>query len=76
MLKEQFVKKQKNKYSKITLIGLEALKEAGRKLIEERKRTGDPLVVWKDGKVAYLYYNETGMVREEPAKYEAIKKGV
>jgi hypothetical protein len=66
----------KNKYSRDTLLALEALKETVRKLKEDRKRTGAPLVVWENGKVTYLYYNETGMVREEPAKYEVIKKGV
>lgn len=30
----------------------EALKSAVRKVVEERKRTGAPLIVWKNGKVA------------------------
>ena len=31
-----------------------ALKEAVRKVIIEHKRTGDPLLVWKNGKVAKI----------------------
>jgi len=31
-----------------------ALKEAVRKVIERHKKTGRPLPVWKNGKVAYI----------------------
>ncbi|MBI5787584.1 MAG: hypothetical protein HZA78_01835 [Candidatus Schekmanbacteria bacterium] len=32
-----------------------ALKEAVRGVVERHKETGHPLVVWRDGKVVYLY---------------------
>jgi len=31
-----------------------ALKEAVREVVEEHKRTGRPLAVWRNGKVAYV----------------------
>jgi hypothetical protein len=32
----------------------DALKAAVRKVVEERKRTGSPVIVWKNGKVARI----------------------
>jgi NCAIR mutase (PurE)-related protein len=32
----------------------DALKSAVRKVVAERKRTGSPLIVWKNGKVARI----------------------
>ena len=31
-----------------------ALQEAVAEVITDRKRTGDPLIVWRDGKVAHV----------------------
>jgi hypothetical protein len=31
-----------------------ALKEAVRQVVEQHKKTGRPLAVWKNGKVAYI----------------------
>ena len=35
-----------------------ALKEAVKEVIQRHKKTGRPLFVWKDGKVARLYPNK------------------
>lgn len=45
---------QKRKTHKLTLTqkAEKALKEAVRKVVEDHKRTGDPLLVWRNGKVA------------------------
>ncbi|MBI1976060.1 MAG: hypothetical protein HYS56_00955 [Candidatus Omnitrophica bacterium] len=32
----------------------QALKKAVRKVIIEHKQTGDPLVVWRDGKIVHI----------------------
>jgi hypothetical protein len=40
-----------------------ALKEAVRKVVEEARRRGTPLVVWKDGKVAHIAADEVGIDR-------------
>ena len=47
---------QKKKISRLSLSQKAemALKEAVRKVVEEHKRTGDPLIVWQDGKVVRL----------------------
>ena len=40
-----------------------ALREAVAEVIESHKRSGDPIVVWKDGKVAKI-----SVTRQAPAK--------
>jgi hypothetical protein len=45
----------------------QALREAVAEVIEARKRSGDPLVVWQNGKVARIY-PESSLVREKPAR--------
>ena len=35
----------------------QALKKAVRKVILEHKQTGDPLVIWRDGKVVHVPAN-------------------
>lgn len=49
-----------------------ALKEAVAKTIEDHRRTGDPIVVWKDGKVVKVP-SEKICVRETRAGYRAKK---
>ncbi len=41
----------KSEAAKIQSKAQKALKEAVRKVIEEHKRTGDPLYIWRHGKV-------------------------
>ena len=36
---------------KLARMAEEALKEAVRRTIEDHKRTGDPVVIWRNGKV-------------------------
>ena len=36
-----------------------ALKSAVRKLVQERKKTGEPLYIWRDGKVVKYYPNRS-----------------
>jgi aminoglycoside phosphotransferase family enzyme len=46
----------------------EALKKAVAKAIADHKRTGDPIVVWRDGKVARIPAHEIE-IREPGAEY-------
>ncbi len=35
-----------------------ALKAAGRRAVEEHRRTGNPLVIWKDGRIVEISANK------------------
>jgi len=52
----------------------QALKEAVAGVIEEHRRTGDPIVVWKDGKVVEVPAEQLS-ARESHAEYAAKKPG-
>jgi hypothetical protein len=63
------------KRSKIPLAFLaeEALKEAVAKVIAYHKRSGEPLVVWRDGKVVKVSADQLE-VREAQADYNIKKR--
>ena len=71
------VREKKNKISLEEKADL-ATKAVWKKLLEKHKKTGEPIVSWKDGKVVYLSpYNlkevdrqESLAVNEEHSKYE------
>ncbi|MEW6358628.1 MAG: hypothetical protein AB1696_20000 [Planctomycetota bacterium] len=48
---------------------LAALRDAVARVIEEHRKTGQPLAVWKDGKVVMIHPTEAMSVREKPARY-------
>ncbi|MBW1794864.1 MAG: hypothetical protein JRJ38_10610 [Deltaproteobacteria bacterium] len=49
----------------------EALKKAVAETIADHKRTGDPIVVWRDGKVVKIPAEQIE-IREPGAKYKAL----
>jgi len=49
-----------------------ALKRAVAKLVEERRRLGEPIVTWRDGKVVKL--KPEAVLRESRAQYPAREK--
>ena len=51
----------------------QALKEAVAAAIEDHRRTGDPIVVWKDGKVVKVPAEQL-CVRESHAAYTVKKR--
>jgi len=51
----------------------EALKKAVAEVIADHKRTGDPIAVWRDGKVVHLRPDEIE-TRESRAEYIAPHK--
>lgn len=50
-----------------------ALKEAVAKTIDDHRRTGDPIVVWKDGKVVKVPAKQLS-ARETRTEYTANKR--
>lgn len=55
------------------ILGLEALKEAVSEVIADHKRTGDPIVIWRDGKVVKVPADRIE-VREAQADYITNKR--
>jgi len=51
----------------------EALKKAVARTIADHKRTGDPIVIWRDGKVVKVPADQIE-VREPEAEYGQIKE--
>ena len=51
----------------------EALKKAVAEVIADHKRTGDPIAVWRDGKVVHLRPDEIE-TRESRVEYAASRK--
>ncbi len=49
----------------------EALKKAVARAIADHKRTGDPIVVWRDGKVVKIPAEQIE-IREPGAEYQGI----
>ena len=49
----------------------EALKKAVAETIEDHRRTGDPIVIWRDGKVVKISADRIE-VREPPGEYKTI----
>lgn len=48
---------QRRKLPPLAIKAEQALKRAVRKVIIEHKQTGDPLVIWHDGKVVHVPAN-------------------
>jgi hypothetical protein len=53
----------------------EALKKAVADTIADHKRTGDPIVIWRDGKVVKVPADQIE-VRETEAEYGKLKENV
>ena len=48
---------------------LQALRAAVAKLIEDHRRRGRPLAIWRDGKAVWIPATEAGALRENPTPY-------
>lgn len=71
---EKGMKKRKKKSFEIPLevLAEEALKKAVAEAIADHKRAGDPIVIWKDGKVVRVPADQI-VVREPEVKYRTSK---
>ena len=56
----------------LAILALEALRKAVAEAIADHKRTGDPIVIWKDGKVIRVPADQI-VVREPEVKYRTSK---
>lgn len=48
------MKQKQNQIFPLAKLAEKALKEAVREVIKDHERTGDPLAIWRNGKVAYV----------------------
>jgi hypothetical protein len=71
--KNPMKKKEGKKKNPLAVEAERALQIAVAEVIEDHKRTGDPLVIWRNGKVAKIPAEELE-VREPSAEYISSKK--
>ena len=60
----------------MTRKALTALREAVAQVVEEHRRDGRPLAVWKNGKAVLVSPGKPAAVRERSSAYTARKKKV
>lgn len=60
---------KKSSKSSMTQKAMQALQEAVAKAIEEHRRRGIPLAVWRNGKAVSIPASEAGTLRENPPAY-------
>jgi hypothetical protein len=68
--------KSKKKQAKIPLERLaeDALKEAVAEVIADHKRTGDPIVIWRDNKVVHIPADQIEMRETQGGYATSFKK--
>ena len=57
-------------------MAMAAMREAVAQVVEEHRREGRPLAVWKNGKAVLVSPGKPAVVRERPSAYTARKKKV
>jgi len=69
------MKQKMNNNADIELVAKakKAMKEAVSRVIEDHKRTGDPIVIWQDGKVVKVPPDQLS-VKESQAEYTVKKR--
>ena len=49
---------------------MQALTNAVAKVVEDHRRRGKPLAVWRDGKAVWISATEAGVLHESPTAYK------
>jgi hypothetical protein len=60
---------KKNNKSSLTEKAMQALNEAVAKVVDDHRRQGRPLAVWREGKAVWVPATETGALHENPIRY-------
>jgi hypothetical protein len=55
--------------SSLTQMAMQAMTDAVAKVVEDHKRRGRPLAVWRNGKAVWIPAAEAVALRETPAPY-------
>jgi hypothetical protein len=64
-----------HKQSSMTQKALQALREAVAGAVEEHRRRGIPLAVWRDGRAVSIPPTQAGALRETPTPYRSESHG-
>jgi hypothetical protein len=64
---------KKQNQSSLTQRAMQALTEAVAKAVEEHRRRGIPLAVWRNGRAVSVPAEEAGALRETPGAYRTRK---
>lgn len=59
----------------LTEMAVQAFSDAVAKVVEEHRREGRPLAVWRDGKAVWISADEAGTVRETSIADRAKPRG-
>ncbi len=59
----------KRKPASMTQMALQALRDGVAKTIQDHRRRGIPLAVWRNGRAVSIPATEAGALREEPTPY-------
>jgi hypothetical protein len=59
----------------LTQKALRALIEAVAKVVEDHRRRGKPLAVWRDGKAIWMPVEQANAVREDSTPYRSAPHG-
>jgi len=65
---------KKRNQSSLTQKAMRALTEAVAKAVEEHRRLGIPLAIWRDGRAVSIPAKEAGTLRETPPAYGTKSK--
>jgi hypothetical protein len=69
---------KKNKRDDLTELAKRALKEAVDRVREEHRRSGEPMAIWRDGRVVFVHPDEDMAsrfeARERPRTYKSKKR--
>ncbi len=66
---------KKHNESSLTLKATQALTEAVAKVVDDHRRRGIPLAVWRNGKAVSIPATEAGALRETPIPYRTKSHG-
>ena len=59
----------------LTQKAMQAMVDAVAKVVEDHRRQGKPLAVWRDGKAVWVSASETGVLREGGTPYRTKPHG-
>ncbi len=65
---------KRRKDASMTEKAMQALTVAVSKVIEEHRRRGIPLAIWRDGRAVSILASEIGALREKPIPYRTRTK--
>ena len=66
---------KKSAKSPLTQKAVRALNDAVAKVVEDHRRRGKPLAVWRGGRAVWVLVSEAGALQETPIPYKTTARG-